>query len=674
MTSEPVTPFIWNCERVLGTGGFGIVKLWVQKETGRKLAIKQCKWDDTQLTAIQKTRWAREVEIMKRLIHPNIVKTMHVPFKLDEDKNMPALCMEYCTMGDLRKVLNKGENCCGIKETDTLKIMSDILSAVKYLHLHNITHRDLKPENVVLQAVNNTVLYKLIDLGYAKEIGEASISASIVGTLNYVAPELLCNERYSCSVDYWSLGILFYEIITGKRPFLPSMPHTVEWMQIIKNKSIDDICAYECDGKVLFRQDIEDPIDLSSYIRSSMVKWFKIVLQWDPKKRGKQLDVNGIPQLEVFKLLEPVLSQKILYVYSMYLYKIFTYIIDNNTTLSKLQLIIEKDVNISVNQQILTDYYGNILRDDVPVLAQIDNSMLFVLQTENILIHDIPALNIPFLAQQMIEQSKSKLGFEVINDYYRVTIFMMKQELHLFKLYIFSLSIEVDIINARLVKFEKCIENTLQSTNLLATEVNSFQSLHIDQKTKREKIEALEENSKKVNKLLTAANQIRLKFTNLNEDSNVLKSIILNISIEVLNETYDKALNIYETFKQNFNRSETPIKMVKVLFEFMKLRKAQFDENKILQLVSQINNLKYELLKLEGSFNSVIVMTKKYQDDLHAIIKENSDRELPSDCECNKSIECHDSLIYENLLVRHTMDNLITEIEKIYQEIVSLDS
>ncbi|XP_043486143.1 inhibitor of nuclear factor kappa-B kinase subunit alpha-like [Polistes fuscatus] len=672
MTSEPVTPLIWNCERVLGTGGFGIVKLWVQKETGQKLAIKQCKWDDTQLTAIQKTRWAREVEIMKRLIHPNIVKTMHVPFKLDENKNMPALCMEYCTMGDLRKVLNKGENCCGIKEMDTLKIMSNILSAVKYLHSHNITHRDLKPENVVLQAVNNTVLYKLIDLGYAKEIGEASISASIVGTLNYVAPELLCNEKYSCSVDYWSLGILFYEIITGKRPFLPSMPHTIEWMQIIKNKSIDDICAYECDGKVLFRQDIEDPIDLSSYIRSSMVKWFKIVLQWDPKKRGKQLDVNGIPQLEVFKLLEPVLSQKILYVYSMYLYKIFTYVIDNNTTLSKLQLIIEKDVNISINQQILTDYYGNILRDDIPVLAQIDNSMLFVLQTENILIHDIPALNIPFLAQKMIEQSKSKLGFEVLNDYYRVTIFMMKQELHLFKLYIFSLSIEVDIINTRLVKFEKCIKDTLQSTNLLATEVNSFQTLHIDQKTKREKIEALEENSKKVNKLLTAANQIRLKFTNLNEDNNVLKSIILNISIEVLNETYDKALNIYETFKKTCNRSEIPIKMVKVLFEFMKLRKTQFDENKIVQLVSQINNLKYELLKLEGSFNSVIVMTKKYQDDLHAIIKEDSDKELPS--ECNKSIECHDSLIYENLIVRHTMDNLITEIEKIYQEIVSLDS
>ncbi|XP_046829941.1 inhibitor of nuclear factor kappa-B kinase subunit alpha-like isoform X2 [Vespa crabro] len=668
-----VTSLNWNCERILGTGGFGIVKLWVHKSTGQKL-VKQCKWNDTQLTAIQKERWTREVEIMKRLTHPNIVKAIHIPFELlDKDKSMPVLCMEYCTMGDLRKVLNKPENCCGIKETDTLKIISNILLAVKYLHLHNITHRDLKPENVVLQPVKGTVLYKLIDLGYAKEIGETSTSASIVGTLNYVAPELLCNEKYSCSVDYWSLGILFYEIITGKRPFLPLMPHTIEWMQIIKNKSNDDICAYECEGKVIFRQDIEDPIDLSSYIRSAMVEWFKVVLQWDPKKRGKQLDVNGTFELVVFKLLEPALLQKVLYVYCMYLYKINTYVIDNNTTLSNLQFLIEKDTNISVNHQILTDYYGNILLNDTPVLAQINNSMLFVLKTGDILIYNIPVLSMPYLTQKMIEQSKSELGFEALNDYYRATIFMMKQELHFFNLYIFALSIEVDLINARLVKFGKCMKNTLQSTNLLAAEVTSCQTHYVNQEIKKEKIEALEENSKKVNKLLTAANQIQLQFTSLNEDNNVLRNIAQNISIEVLYEIYDKALDIYKTFKETFNRIGTPTKMVKVLFEFIKLREVQFRENKIIEFARQINKLENELFKLEGSFDSVIVMTKKYQEDLHSIIKEDSDMELSSKIdeitEPNKSIECHDSLIYENLIVRHTMDNLMTEIEKIYQEI-----
>lgn len=69
--------------------------------------------------------------------------------------------------------------------------------------------------------------------------------------------------------------------------------------------------------------------------------------------------------------------------------------------------------------------------------------MLFVLKIGDILRYNVPVLNMPYLAQKMIEQSKSELGFEALNDYYRATIFMMKQELHLFKLYIFALSIEV---------------------------------------------------------------------------------------------------------------------------------------------------------------------------------------------------------------------------------------
>lgn len=66
-------------------------------------------------------------------------------------------------------------------------------------------------------------------MGYAKELGEDSTSGSLVGTLNYIAPELLWKLTYSCSVDYWSLGILFYELVTGTRPFLPKMQHTMSW-------------------------------------------------------------------------------------------------------------------------------------------------------------------------------------------------------------------------------------------------------------------------------------------------------------------------------------------------------------------------------------------------------------------------------------------------------------
>lgn len=80
------------------------------------------------------------------------------------------------------------------------------------------------------------------------------------------------------------------------------------------------------------------------------------------------------------------------------------------------------------------------------------------------------------------------------------------------------------------------MENTLQSTNLLAVEVTSYQSHYVSQEIKKEKIEALEENSKKVNKLITAANQIQLQFSSLNEDNNVLRNIAQKISIKVLYE------------------------------------------------------------------------------------------------------------------------------------------
>lgn len=71
------------------------------------LAIKKCIWEYSQLTPIQRKRWINEVDIMKRLKHPNIVKTEYIPSNiLSLDEKLPILCMEYCQKGDLRKVFN----------------------------------------------------------------------------------------------------------------------------------------------------------------------------------------------------------------------------------------------------------------------------------------------------------------------------------------------------------------------------------------------------------------------------------------------------------------------------------------------------------------------------------------------------------------------------------------
>lgn len=169
--------------------------------------------------------------MMQKIDCVNIVKYLKLPPDLEKqlDKfnptHLPMLSMEYCTQGDLRIVLSRGENCCGLPESDVRYILTDLMNAVSYLHGLKITHRDLKPENIVLQTHDrpNRILYKLIDLGYAKEIDASSVQASFVGTLQYLAPEFFYSKSYNCSVDYWSLGLVAFEVICGIRPFLPNM-------------------------------------------------------------------------------------------------------------------------------------------------------------------------------------------------------------------------------------------------------------------------------------------------------------------------------------------------------------------------------------------------------------------------------------------------------------------
>ena len=158
----------------------------------------------------------REVDIMLRLDHPGVVSCVPTPPGLDPGtEDLPTLCMEYCEEGDLRKELNKPESCRGVSESCVLAILNDITSALGYLHNRRIIHRDLKPENVVLKKSETRTVYKLIDLGYAKELGVSSMAQSFVGTLQYVAPELFLGHDYTKSVDYWSLGLLCHEVVTG---------------------------------------------------------------------------------------------------------------------------------------------------------------------------------------------------------------------------------------------------------------------------------------------------------------------------------------------------------------------------------------------------------------------------------------------------------------------------
>ncbi|KAB7494181.1 Inhibitor of nuclear factor kappa-B kinase subunit alpha [Armadillidium nasatum] len=254
--SSPTHP--WIKDKVLGTGGFGTVTLWRHNETGNTVALKKCRWGSSSinteniLTPKHIERWEKEVEIMNRLDHAAVVKCFDVPNELQGAKgDLPMLCMEYCSGGDLRKVLNRPENCCGLREVEVRACLRDMTDAVAYLHSLRIIHRDLKPENIVLQNVDGQIRYKLIDLGYAKELEHGSVCTSFVGTLQYLAPELFLSKRYSCTVDYWSLGLVVHEIITGMiKAFIVETCQLVEY-EVSENISIGNIKDWvEKDSKV----------------------------------------------------------------------------------------------------------------------------------------------------------------------------------------------------------------------------------------------------------------------------------------------------------------------------------------------------------------------------------------------------------------------------------------
>ncbi|XP_075955013.1 inhibitor of nuclear factor kappa-B kinase subunit beta [Anarhichas minor] len=343
----------WELKERLGTGGFGNVTRWQNKDTEEQIAIKQCRQE---LSERNKERWILEIQIMKRLDHVNVVAAREVPEGMHEMitiNDLPLLAMEYCQGGDLRRYLNLLENCCGMREGSVLILLRDISSALTYLHKKRIIHRDLKPENIVLQQGEKRLIHKIIDLGYAKELDQSSLCTSFVGTLQYLAPELIERQKYTVTVDYWSFGTLVFECITGFRPFLPTW-QPVPWHNKLKMKQKDDIVVYEdLSGEVRFSKHLPQPNDLNCLLLERLERWLRLMLKWSPQERGKDPDATP---MDCFSQLEVILQLKLVHVLNMISAKILTYSVSDEETVSDLQLRIEKDSNIpAANQELLLE-------------------------------------------------------------------------------------------------------------------------------------------------------------------------------------------------------------------------------------------------------------------------------------------------------------------------------
>ncbi|CAN8064192.1 unnamed protein product [Agarophyton chilense] len=160
-----------------------------------------------------------EIEIIKSLDHPHLVKTYDV-FRSKLEKKI-YIVMEFVSGGELfSRIVNDAGNL--IKEGDGIRISRNLLSAVKYLHDRDIVHRDIKTENVLCidSDFQLPLRIKLADFGLSRNLtGKNACLSSLVGTGYYLAPEIIRNERYGKAVDMWACGVLLYVSLSGQVPF-----------------------------------------------------------------------------------------------------------------------------------------------------------------------------------------------------------------------------------------------------------------------------------------------------------------------------------------------------------------------------------------------------------------------------------------------------------------------
>ena len=204
----------------LGIGGYGKVNLYRHKVTGAEYAIKlidKTKFENKQ----QKELFAREVEIMYKIRHPNIVR-LYTHF---EDESNCYIVLEYIKKGNIYSYTQSMPNKV-LDAATAAHFVVDLISSLYYLHNMNppIIHRDIKPENLLL---GNNGQLKLTDFGGSNYL-EGSVRYTTCGTQIYHSPEMLLKKGYDTRVDIWAIGVLIFELMVGRPPFRSDGQHSME--------------------------------------------------------------------------------------------------------------------------------------------------------------------------------------------------------------------------------------------------------------------------------------------------------------------------------------------------------------------------------------------------------------------------------------------------------------
>ncbi|MCB0192048.1 MAG: protein kinase, partial [Anaerolineae bacterium] len=210
----------YRLQKQLGEGGAGIIFKADDTHLNRIVAIKLL-LSEGDIAGDKLARFRGEAQSVARLNHPNIITL----YDYEEEDGRPYLVIEYIPGMDLWELDNQyAPNLIPLKEV--LPIFDGILAALEYSHAHQVIHRDLKPENVMITPDKQV---KVMDFGLARIEGQSRLTQDglVAGTAAYLAPELAQGEAGDHRVDLYAMGVIMYELVTGRRPFSGDDPLTV---------------------------------------------------------------------------------------------------------------------------------------------------------------------------------------------------------------------------------------------------------------------------------------------------------------------------------------------------------------------------------------------------------------------------------------------------------------
>lgn len=227
----------YRIEAKLGSGGMGAVYRATRTAIGDEVAVKILHAEQNDPKAAE--RFRREAQAAAKLKHPNAV-TIH-DFGITDD-GLEYLVMEYVEGQSLRRLIREHG---ALDPATALTIITQVCAALDEAHGHQIIHRDIKPDNIVVRTTGTGLVVKVLDFGIAKLRDDVAShltqTGSVLGTPHYMSPEQCLGEAIDGRADIYSLGIVLYEMLSGRVPFDASISTAIVIQHV--NQAPPSLCA-----------------------------------------------------------------------------------------------------------------------------------------------------------------------------------------------------------------------------------------------------------------------------------------------------------------------------------------------------------------------------------------------------------------------------------------------